>query len=82
MDDMSKISAKDINDTHNLQTKASFSFEVVHALKTDLQSGMRLCIMPGLPTHLVQELNIRTVFFFIDNLLASMESIHEEGCFF
>ena len=24
-------------------------------------SDMRLCIMPGLPTHLVQELNVRTV---------------------
>ena len=31
MDGMSKISAKDINDTRNLQTKASFSFEVIHA---------------------------------------------------
>ena len=28
---MSKISSKDINDTRNLQTKASFSFEVIHA---------------------------------------------------
>ena len=25
------------------------------------QSGVRLCIMPGLPTHLVQELNGGTV---------------------
>ena len=31
MDGMSEISAKDINDTRNLQTKASFSFEVIHA---------------------------------------------------
>ena len=30
MDGMSKISAKDINDTRNLQAKASFSFEVIH----------------------------------------------------
>ena len=58
---MSKISAKDINDTRNLQTKASCSFEVVHAMKTGLQSGVRLCIMPGLPTHLVQGLNVGTV---------------------
>ena len=61
MDDMSKISAKNINDTRNLQIKASFSFEVVHAMKTGLQSGMQLCITPGLPTQLVQELNVRTV---------------------
>ena len=26
-----------------------------------LQSGVRSCIMPGLPTHLVQELNVGTV---------------------
>ena len=25
------------------------------------QSGVRSCIMPGLPTHLVQELNVGTV---------------------
>ena len=31
MDGMSKISDKDINDTRNLQTKASFSSEVIHA---------------------------------------------------
>ena len=31
MDGMSKISATDINVTRNLQTKASFSFEVIHA---------------------------------------------------
>ena len=66
MDDMSIISAKDINDTRNLQTKASFSFEVIHACikaqEAGLQSGMRLCIMPGPPTHLEQELNVRTVY--------------------
>ena len=33
----------------------------INALKTGLQSGMRLCIMAGLPTHLVQELNVCTV---------------------
>ena len=33
----------------------------VHAQKTGLQLGVRSCIMPGLPTHLVQELNDGTV---------------------
>ena len=32
-----------------------------HAQDTRWQSGMHLCIMPGLPTILVQELNVGTV---------------------
>ena len=31
------------------------------AEETGWQSGVQSCIMPGLPTHLVQELNIDTV---------------------
>ena len=31
------------------------------AKETGCQSGVRSCIMPGLSTHLVQELNIGTV---------------------
>ena len=33
----------------------------ISALETGWQSGMWSCIMPGLPTHLVQELNVGTV---------------------
>ena len=33
----------------------------IHALETGWQSGVRSCIIPGLPTHLVQELNASTV---------------------
>ena len=43
MDDMSIISAKDINDTRNLQIKASFSFEVIHASKHRKLGCNRAC---------------------------------------
>ena len=33
----------------------------IHAQKTGCQSGVWSCIMPGQPTHLVQELNVGTV---------------------
>ena len=33
----------------------------IHAEETEWQSRVRSCIMPGLPTHLVQELNVGTV---------------------
>ena len=33
----------------------------IHIQETGLQSGVRLCIMPGLSRHLVQELNVGTV---------------------
>ena len=33
----------------------------IHIQETGWQSGMRSCIMPGLSTHLVQELNADTV---------------------
>ena len=36
-------------------------YEVMHAKETVRQSGLRLCIMPGLSTHLVQELNFGNV---------------------
>ena len=64
MDSMSKIKAKHINDLHRLQIKASFSYEVSHAfmsMKTWWSTGLWSCNMPGLPTHLVQELNVSTV---------------------
>ena len=32
-----------------------------YAQETKWQSGLRSCIMPPLPTHLVQELNVGTV---------------------
>ena len=31
-----------------------------------LQSGVQMCIMPGLPTHLLQELNAGTVSIALD----------------
>ena len=34
----------------------------LNAQETVLQSGMRSSILPRLPTHLVQELNVGTVF--------------------
>ena len=33
----------------------------IYAQETEWQSGMWSCILPGLPTHLVQELNVGTV---------------------
>ena len=30
----------------------------IHDQETSWQSGVRSCIMPGLPTHLVQELHV------------------------
>ena len=33
----------------------------IHAQETRWQSGVRSCIMPGLPMHLMQELNVGTV---------------------
>ena len=33
----------------------------IHAQETRCQSGVRSCILPGLSTHLVQELNAGTV---------------------
>ena len=41
--------------------KALFSCEVIHAQETGWQSGVRSCIMSGLPRHLVQESNVDTV---------------------
>ena len=34
----------------------------IHAHETWWQSGMGSCILPRLPTHLVQELNVDTVY--------------------
>ena len=33
----------------------------IHTQETGWQSGMRSCIMPGLPANLMQELNVVTV---------------------
>ena len=33
----------------------------MHVHETGCQSGVRWCSMPGLPRHLVQELNVGTV---------------------
>ena len=56
--------AKHINDPRSLRIEAAFSFEVIHASMPSKLGGDQACgscIMPGLPTHLVQELNIGTV---------------------
>ena len=47
------------------QIKATFSREVIHTQENEWQSGVRLCVMVRLPTHLVQELNAGTVSSFI-----------------
>ena len=53
---------KRINDPRSLQIKATFTCEVIDALETGWQSGVWSWHMPGLPTHLVQELNVGTVY--------------------
>ena len=50
--------AKHSNGPHSLRIKATFSRE---AQEYGWQPGLRSCIMPGLPMHLVQELNVSTV---------------------
>ena len=45
----------------SLQNKTTFSCEVIHAKETWRQSGFRSCIVPRLPSHLVQESNVGTV---------------------
>ena len=60
-----KKCAKNINGPQSLQSKATFSCEVVmHSCsgKYPRESGMRSCIMPGLSTHLVQELIVGTIY--------------------
>ena len=39
----------------------SWTCGLIHAQETGLQSGVRPCTMSGLPTHLLQELNVGTV---------------------
>ena len=34
---------------------------VIHAQETQRQLGLKLCIMPGVPMHIVQEVNVGTV---------------------
>ena len=41
--------------------KSTLNLEVIHVHETGCQSGVRSCSMPGLPRHLVQELNVGTV---------------------
>ena len=36
-------------------------FGGINTQENGLQSGVRSCIIPGLPAHLVQELNVGTV---------------------
>ena len=45
----------------------------IHAQETGCQLGVQSCIMPGLPMHFVQELNVGTVEFYghISNSLYS-----------
>ena len=50
-----------MNDPGILRIKATYSYDVIHVQETGWQSDVRSCIMSGLPTHLAQELIIRTV---------------------
>ena len=55
--------AKHFNDPRSLPINATYSCEVIHAsLPSWWQPGVQSCIKPGLPMHLVQELNAVTVF--------------------
>ena len=40
-----------------------WSYACIHAQQTELQSGVRLFIMPGMPTQLVPESNVDTVLY-------------------
>ena len=56
-----KNEAKHINDPRCLHIEATVRFyEVIHAPMPRKLVGNRSCIMPGLPRHLVQELNVGT----------------------
>ena len=64
MDIMSQIYEKHIEDPRSLRLKATFSCKGnprIHAQENRCQSGVRSSILPGLLTHLVQELNVGTV---------------------
>ena len=64
LDNISKNKLTHGQRTCSLRINVTFSCEVVlesMTRKLGLQSGVRLCIMPGLPKHLVQELNVGTV---------------------
>ena len=50
--------AKHINDTDSLRIKATFSCGANRTHETGWRSGLRFCIMPGLPMYLVHELNV------------------------
>ena len=51
----------------------SVNCDRIHNQATGWQSGVRSCIMPGLPTHLVQELNVGTVVYTCKNHLHLFE---------
>ena len=56
-----------MNDPRCFWIKATFSWEVIDAQETGWQSGVQSCIMPRLPTHLVQDLNVGTVNYTASN---------------
>ena len=53
----------------SLRIKTTSICEVIrasmHRKQTGWQWGVRSCIMPGLPTHLVQELHVATVYLLV-----------------
>ena len=53
--------SKHINDTRSLRINATLSCEVIHVPGNGWHLGIRSCIMPGRPTHLVSELYVGTV---------------------
>ena len=64
MENMSKIRQAQQRPTYiaNQSCVQLWGHPCIHAQETGWQSGARSCIMPGLPTHLVQELNVGTVY--------------------
>ena len=51
----------------------------IHAKENAWQSGERSCIMPGLPNHLVQELNASIVVVFTFLQLTKLVGV-QKGC--
>ena len=61
----SKIKPSTSKNPSSLRIKARFSYKVIHVQETGWKLGVRSCIMPGSPKHLVQELNVCTVHAYI-----------------
>ena len=60
---MSKKEIRHISDSRSLRIKATFNCEFIHAQETGWQSDVRSCILSGLSTHYMEELNVGTVVY-------------------